>query len=139
MLERCLRIAVAHRDRRIGDEHLLLALTARPGVPSEVLADQGVTYEALSRVLYGDGARRRRAEGGWRGATAARRAHAFGARSIPIGPPPLTEWRRASRSWGSVTPWSRAVSRMSSRKRSSRRSRSRAGSPVDSSWAQGGS
>ncbi|WP_105975855.1 Clp protease N-terminal domain-containing protein [Streptomyces geranii] len=53
VLERCLRIAVAHRDRRIGDEHLLLALTARPGVPSEVLADQGVTYETLSRVLYG--------------------------------------------------------------------------------------
>ncbi len=55
VLERCLRIAVAHRDRRIGDEHLLLALTARPGVPAEVLADQGVTYEALSRVLYGEG------------------------------------------------------------------------------------
>jgi ATP-dependent Clp protease ATP-binding subunit ClpA len=55
VLERCLRIAVAHRDRRIGDEHLLLALAARPGVPSEVLADQGVTYEALSRVLYGEG------------------------------------------------------------------------------------
>ncbi|MDQ0932596.1 Clp protease N-terminal domain-containing protein [Streptomyces turgidiscabies] len=55
VLERCLRIAVAHRDRRIGDEHLLLALAARPGVPSEVLADQGVTYEALSRVLYGGG------------------------------------------------------------------------------------
>ena len=55
VLERCLRIAVAHRDRRIGDEHILLALTTRPGVPSEVLADQGVTYEALSRVLYGGG------------------------------------------------------------------------------------
>ncbi|NEC92219.1 Clp protease N-terminal domain-containing protein [Streptomyces sp. SID12501] len=55
VLERCLRIAVAHRDRRIGDEHILLALTARPGVPAEVLADQGVTYEALSRVLYGGG------------------------------------------------------------------------------------
>ncbi|KOV88470.1 peptidase [Streptomyces sp. NRRL WC-3618] len=55
VLESCLRIAVAHGDRRIGDEHLLLALAARPGVPSEVLADQGVTYEALSRVLYGEG------------------------------------------------------------------------------------
>lgn len=55
MLERCLRIAVAHRDRRIGDEHILLALAARPGVPSEVLTDQGVTYEALDRVLYGGG------------------------------------------------------------------------------------
>lgn len=55
VLEKCLRIAVAHRDRRIGDEHILLALTARPGVPSEVLADQGVTYGALDRVLYGGG------------------------------------------------------------------------------------
>ena len=55
VLERCLRIAVAHRDRRIGDEHILLALAARPGVASEVLADQGVTYEALNRVLYGGG------------------------------------------------------------------------------------
>ncbi|GAA3858097.1 Clp protease N-terminal domain-containing protein [Streptomyces lacrimifluminis] len=55
VLERCLRIALAHRERRIGDEHILLALTARPGVPAEVLADQGVTYEALSRVLYGGG------------------------------------------------------------------------------------
>lgn len=55
VLGRCLRIAVAHRDRRIGDEHILLALAARPGVASEVLADQGVTYEALNRVLYGGG------------------------------------------------------------------------------------
>ena len=55
VLVRCLRIAVAHGDRRIGDEHILLALAARPGVPSEVLADQGVTYEALNRVLYGGG------------------------------------------------------------------------------------
>ncbi|WP_329271009.1 Clp protease N-terminal domain-containing protein [Streptomyces sp. NBC_01451] len=55
VLERCLRIAVAHRDRRIGDDHILLALTARPGVPAEVLADQGVTHEVLSRVLYGGG------------------------------------------------------------------------------------
>lgn len=55
VLENCLRIAMAHRDRRIGDEHILLALAARPGVPSEVLADQGVTYEGLSRVLYGGG------------------------------------------------------------------------------------
>ncbi len=55
VLEGCLRIAMAHRDRRIGDEHILLALAARPGVPSEVLADQGVTYEGLSRVLYGGG------------------------------------------------------------------------------------
>ncbi|MEU2585699.1 Clp protease N-terminal domain-containing protein [Streptomyces avermitilis] len=56
LLTESLRIAIAHRDRHIGDEHLLLALTARPGVPAEVLADHGVTYEAVTRVLYGGGA-----------------------------------------------------------------------------------
>ncbi|WP_149829333.1 Clp protease N-terminal domain-containing protein [Streptomyces tailanensis] len=55
ILEKSLRIAVARRDRHIGDEHLLLALTTRPGVPAEVLADHGVTHEALERVLYGPG------------------------------------------------------------------------------------
>ncbi|WNZ08749.1 Clp protease N-terminal domain-containing protein [Streptomyces sp. 11x1] len=55
VLTRSLRTAHAHHDRHIGDEHLLLALTTRPGVPAEVLADHGVTYEALERVLYGAG------------------------------------------------------------------------------------
>ncbi|MEI5526435.1 Clp protease N-terminal domain-containing protein [Streptomyces brasiliscabiei] len=55
VLTRSLRTAHAHRDRHIGDEHLLLAFTVRPGVPAEVLADHGVTYEALERVLYGVG------------------------------------------------------------------------------------
>ncbi|MGW1611330.1 Clp protease N-terminal domain-containing protein [Streptomyces sp. NPDC002285] len=55
VLERSLRIAVARRDRHIGDEHILLALTSRPGVPAEVLADHGVTYEAAIRVLGGGG------------------------------------------------------------------------------------
>jgi ATP-dependent Clp protease ATP-binding subunit ClpA len=55
ILERALRVALAHRDRHIGDEHLLMALTVRPGVPAEVLADHGVTFEALTRVLYGGG------------------------------------------------------------------------------------
>ncbi|MGW6546251.1 Clp protease N-terminal domain-containing protein [Streptomyces massasporeus] len=55
VLERSLRVALAQRDRHIGDEHLLLALTLRPGVPAEVLADHGVTYESLVRVLYGSG------------------------------------------------------------------------------------
>ncbi|MFI5674939.1 Clp protease N-terminal domain-containing protein [Streptomyces cellulosae] len=55
VLEKALRIAVSRRDRHIGDEHILLALTARPGVPAEVLADHAVTYEALVRVLYGEG------------------------------------------------------------------------------------
>ncbi|MFB7596474.1 Clp protease N-terminal domain-containing protein [Streptomyces sp. NPDC056160] len=54
-LEQALRMAVARHDQHIGDEHILLALTVRPGVASEVLADHGVTYEALNRVLYGDG------------------------------------------------------------------------------------
>ncbi|WP_141312064.1 Clp protease N-terminal domain-containing protein [Streptomyces spinoverrucosus] len=55
VLEKSLRIAVARRERSIGDEHLLLALTARPGVPAEVLADHGVTYESVTRVLGGGG------------------------------------------------------------------------------------
>ncbi|MEU3984990.1 Clp protease N-terminal domain-containing protein [Streptomyces sp. NPDC026672] len=55
VLERSLRIAVARKDRHIGDEHLLLALTVRPGVPAEVLADHGVTHASLMRVLYGEG------------------------------------------------------------------------------------
>lgn len=55
VLEKALRIAVARRDRHIGDEHLLLAMTVRPGVPGEVLADHGVTHESVTRVLYGEG------------------------------------------------------------------------------------
>ncbi|MFJ8188907.1 Clp protease N-terminal domain-containing protein [Streptomyces sp. NPDC096094] len=53
VLEQALRAAVARRDRSIGDEHILLALTVRPGVPAEVLADHGVTHESLTRVLGG--------------------------------------------------------------------------------------
>lgn len=53
MLEGALRIALARRERRIGDEHILLALTSRPGVPAEVLAGHGVTHESVSRVLHG--------------------------------------------------------------------------------------
>jgi len=55
LLTRSLRTAVAHGDRHIGDEHMLLALTARPGVPSEVLADHGVTHAAVERLLWGGG------------------------------------------------------------------------------------
>ncbi|MDT0462647.1 Clp protease N-terminal domain-containing protein [Streptomyces gibsoniae] len=55
LLTRSLRTALAHGDRHIGDEHLLLALTVRPGVASEVLADHGVTYTAVERVLWGGG------------------------------------------------------------------------------------
>jgi hypothetical protein len=55
VLEKALRIALSRRDRHVGDEHILLALTARPGVPAEVLADHGVTHESVVRVLYGEG------------------------------------------------------------------------------------
>jgi len=53
VLKNSLRIAVGRRDRTIGAEHLLLALTARPGVVSEVLADHGATYVSLERALFG--------------------------------------------------------------------------------------
>ncbi|MCX4764917.1 peptidase [Streptomyces sp. NBC_01275] len=55
ILERSLRMATAQRDRHIGDEHILLALTVLPGVAAEVLADHGVTHASLNRVLYGGG------------------------------------------------------------------------------------
>ncbi|HEY9328145.1 MAG TPA: Clp protease N-terminal domain-containing protein [Streptomyces sp.] len=55
ILERSLRIAIGRGDRFIGEEHLLLALTASPGVVADVLAEHGATYETVSRALYGDG------------------------------------------------------------------------------------
>ncbi|MFJ8789428.1 Clp protease N-terminal domain-containing protein [Streptomyces sp. NPDC102462] len=55
VLERALRTAAGRHDRHIGDEHILIALTVCPGVPAEVLADHGVTYESVARVLYGGG------------------------------------------------------------------------------------
>ncbi|MEU3280199.1 Clp protease N-terminal domain-containing protein [Streptomyces antibioticus] len=55
VLEQSLRMALARRERYIGDEHLLLAMTVRPGPTAEVLADHGVTHEALTRVLGGGG------------------------------------------------------------------------------------
>lgn len=63
ILRRSLRIAVARRDRHIGAEHLLLALLARPGIPTEVLADHGVTYAEVERILSGDEAGGFRATG----------------------------------------------------------------------------
>ncbi|MGW4027964.1 Clp protease N-terminal domain-containing protein [Streptomyces sp. NPDC004838] len=48
-----LRIATGRGDRVIGGEHFLLALTVRPGVVSEVLAEHGATYESVNRVMYG--------------------------------------------------------------------------------------
>ncbi|MFB4421995.1 Clp protease N-terminal domain-containing protein [Streptomyces sp. QL37] len=55
ILEKSLRIALGRRDRFIGEEHLLLALTACPGVVADVLADHGATYATVERALYGDG------------------------------------------------------------------------------------
>ncbi|MFF4589775.1 Clp protease N-terminal domain-containing protein [Streptomyces sp. NPDC001388] len=55
ILEQSLRMALAHRDRHIGDEHILLALTVHPGPAAEVLADHGVTHTSVTRVLYGGG------------------------------------------------------------------------------------
>ncbi|MEO3975799.1 Clp protease N-terminal domain-containing protein [Streptomyces sp. CAU 1734] len=49
-----LRIAAGRGDREIGSEHLLLALTARPGVVSEVLAEHGATHAAVRRAVYGE-------------------------------------------------------------------------------------
>ncbi|MEU8823394.1 Clp protease N-terminal domain-containing protein [Streptomyces sp. NPDC048636] len=51
VLERSLRIALGRGDRHIGDEHLLLALLARPGVAAHILADHGVTYVLVERAL----------------------------------------------------------------------------------------
>lgn len=58
VLEGALRIAVGRGERHLGDEHLLMALTARPGTAAEVLAGHGVTYGDVVRVL-GEGQGRR--------------------------------------------------------------------------------
>ncbi|MFD6280948.1 Clp protease N-terminal domain-containing protein [Streptomyces sp. NPDC060209] len=55
ILEKSLRIALGRHDRFIGEEHLLLALTACPGVVADVLAENGATYATVERALYGDG------------------------------------------------------------------------------------
>ncbi|MFD6420216.1 Clp protease N-terminal domain-containing protein [Streptomyces sp. NPDC060194] len=53
-LERSLRVALGRRERSIGDEHILLALTTRPGVVAEVLTEHGVAYDDVTRVLGAD-------------------------------------------------------------------------------------
>ncbi|MEV4946958.1 Clp protease N-terminal domain-containing protein [Streptomyces sp. NPDC053755] len=53
-LEKSLRIALGRRDRFIGAEHILLALTAQDGVVAEALADHGATYAALERAMFGE-------------------------------------------------------------------------------------
>ncbi|MBC9711265.1 peptidase [Streptomyces sp. TRM66268-LWL] len=51
VLEQSLRVALARKEKSIGDEHLLLAMVARPGVVRDVLAGCGVTFDAVERVL----------------------------------------------------------------------------------------
>ncbi|MFI6581834.1 Clp protease N-terminal domain-containing protein [Embleya sp. NPDC050493] len=51
VLEQSLRESVARGERHIGDEHVLLALTARPGVVADLLAEYGVTHTAVLRAL----------------------------------------------------------------------------------------
>ncbi|MEU2508696.1 Clp protease N-terminal domain-containing protein [Streptomyces sp. NPDC007863] len=51
VLEKSLRVALARKDREIGDEHLLLALTASGGVVAEALADHGVTFASVETAL----------------------------------------------------------------------------------------
>ncbi|MEV7288798.1 Clp protease N-terminal domain-containing protein [Streptomyces sp. NPDC093252] len=58
VLEQSLRIALARHERSIGDHHILLALTTGRGVVAEVLADHGVTFESVTRVLGGGGGER---------------------------------------------------------------------------------
>ncbi|MFJ6811243.1 Clp protease N-terminal domain-containing protein [Streptomyces anulatus] len=53
VLENLLRVALGRGDRFIGEEHLLLALTAKPGVVADVLAEHGATYATVRRALYG--------------------------------------------------------------------------------------
>ncbi|MGW0117873.1 Clp protease N-terminal domain-containing protein [Streptomyces sp. NPDC003327] len=51
ILEQSLRVALARKDKTIGDEHLLLAMTARPGVVRDVLAVCGATFDGVDQVL----------------------------------------------------------------------------------------
>ncbi|WP_137990983.1 Clp protease N-terminal domain-containing protein [Streptomyces vilmorinianum] len=51
VLEKSLRVAVARKDREIGDEHILLALTTSGGVVAEALADHGVTYASVDTAV----------------------------------------------------------------------------------------
>ncbi|MFB7511788.1 Clp protease N-terminal domain-containing protein [Streptomyces sp. NPDC056144] len=51
VIEKSLRVALARKEREIGDEHLLLALTTTGGVVAEVLADHGVTFSAVEAAV----------------------------------------------------------------------------------------
>ncbi len=51
VLEQSLRIALGRKDNHIGTLHLLLALLSRPGTPSEILTDHGITYSTAETAL----------------------------------------------------------------------------------------
>jgi ATP-dependent Clp protease ATP-binding subunit ClpA len=51
LLTDTLRQAVERRDRRIGDEHLLLALAAGKGLAAQVLAAHGLSYPEVRARL----------------------------------------------------------------------------------------
>lgn len=54
VLRGSLREAVEHGDSAIGDEHVLLALTAQPGLVADVLAEYGAAYADVRRALAQD-------------------------------------------------------------------------------------
>ncbi|WP_410656804.1 Clp protease N-terminal domain-containing protein [Amycolatopsis sp. lyj-112] len=51
VLEKSLREAIDVGDKRIEGEHVLLALTSLPGVAADVLAQRGIDYLAVRRLL----------------------------------------------------------------------------------------
>ncbi|MFD5251061.1 Clp protease N-terminal domain-containing protein [Amycolatopsis sp. NPDC058340] len=51
VLEKSLRETIDVGSKRIEGEHLLLALTAVPGVAADVLAQRGIDYLAVRRLL----------------------------------------------------------------------------------------
>lgn len=55
VLVRSLRAATSRGERRIGDEHILLALAIGPGVAADVLAEYGASPGEIERVLSGGG------------------------------------------------------------------------------------
>ncbi len=51
VLEKSLRETIDVGDKRIDGEHILLALAAIPGVAADVLAQRGIDYLAVRRLL----------------------------------------------------------------------------------------
>ncbi|QTD96722.1 Clp protease N-terminal domain-containing protein [Streptomyces cyanogenus] len=51
VLQRALHEAAENGAKKIGDQHLLLALATPPGVVADVLAAHGATYTEIRRVL----------------------------------------------------------------------------------------